>query len=133
MDRNIHRELERLTGNATGKRENLLLTGLKKSRRRKALTIVAGILALTSAGAITTVIAKIFGDTGTQLLAALTDVVSGIVSLFVTSYYSDDEVVAKLTGAAKYLALRENVYRLVIQPNISDDDRFARLAELQDE
>jgi hypothetical protein len=133
VDRNIHYELVRLTINATRKRENLLLTGLKKARRRKALTIVAGILALTSAGTIAAVITKAFGDTGTQLVAALVAAVSGTISLFITSYYSDDEVLAMLVGSAKYLALRENVYRLVIQPNISDEDRFERLTGLQDE
>ena len=126
-------ELERLTSNATLRREDLLLTALRKAARRKALTIGAGVLALTSAGTITTVVAKVFGSTSVQLLAALTAAVSGTGSLLIAAYYGDDVVLTMLSGSAKYLALRENVYRLVVHPNISDPERFKRLAELQNE
>ncbi len=126
-------EIERLTVNAAGRREDLQITGLRKSKHRKALTIAAGILALTSAGTITTVISNVFGNTGIQLVAALTAAVSGTVSLLITAYYNDETVFTMLLGSTKYLALRENVYRLVIHPDMSDADRFKRLEELQAE
>lgn len=126
-------EIERLTANATGKREDLLRSGLKRSGRRKALTVAAGILALTSAGTITAAVTRVFGSSGMQLLAALAAGISGTVSLFITSYYADDAILTMLLGSAKYLALRENVYRLVIEPKISDSDRFKRLADFQAE
>jgi len=129
----LERELERLTANAALRREDLLLSGLRKSRRRKALNIVAGLLALTSAGAIAAVIADVFGNDGVQLIAAFVAGISGTISLVVTSYFSDDEILAMLTGSAKYLALRESVYRLVINPRVSDDERFDMLSDLQND
>jgi hypothetical protein len=133
MNRELTREIERLTRNAARKREDLLRRGLRDGARRKSLTVAAGVLALSSAGAITTVITNVFGSTFVQVVAAISAAVSGIVSLLITSYYGDDSVLTMLTGSAKYLALRENVYRLVLQPDISDSDRFQRLSELQQE
>ena len=124
-------EVERLTVNAARRRRDLQVTGLHKAKRRKALTVLAGVLALTSAGAITTVISRVFGSIAIQLAAALTAAVSGTVSLLITSYYSDDAVFNMLLGSTKYLALRENVYRLVIHPSLTDDERFRLLEEFQ--
>jgi hypothetical protein len=133
MNNELFREIQRLTVNAARRREDLQVTGLRKAKRKKALTILAGILALTSAGTITTVISNVWGNIGIQLAAALTAAVSGTVSLFITAYYSDDAVFSMLLGSTKYLTLRENVYRLVIHPNMSDADRFTRLEEFQAE
>jgi len=133
LNRDLVRELERLTVNAARRREDLQVTGLRKAKQRKLLTIVAGILALTSAGTITTVIANVFGSTGVQLAAALTAAVSGTVSLLITAYYSDDTAFNMLLGSTKYLVLRENVYRLVIHPEMTDADRFKWLGEFQAE
>ena|SRR2546430_11030633 len=124
MNERLEGELERLTQNAALRREDLLLSGLRKSRRRKALNIAAGVLALTSAGAITTVIANFFGSKGIQLLAALVAGLSGAISLVITAYFNDDEILSMLNGSSKYLALRESLYRLVINPRSSDDRRF---------
>jgi hypothetical protein len=124
-------EIGRLTVNAAKKRQDLQETALRKGKRRKALTVLAGILALTSAGAITTVMSIAFGNIGIQLAAALTAAVSGIVSLLITSYYSDNTVFNMLQGSAQYLALRENIYSLVIQPKMSDAERFRLLKEFQ--
>ncbi len=133
MNDDLFYELERLTANAALRREDLLLSGLRKSRRRKALNIAAGILALLSAGAITTVIADIFGNKGLQLAAAIVAGVSGAISLVITAYFSDDEILSMLNGSSKYLALRESVYRLVINPRITDEECFDVLSELQAE
>jgi len=96
-------------------------------------SILAGILALTSAGAIAAVMSKLLGDMVVQLIAAITAGASGVVSLLIATYYSDDTVFNMLLGSTKFLTLRENVYRLVIHPNMSDADRFARLGEFQTE
>jgi hypothetical protein len=135
MNDTLREEIERLTVNATARRADLQQTALRKGKLRKALTVLAGILALTSAGAITTVITVAFGNIGIQLAAALTAAVSGIVSLLITSYFSENTVFQMLQGSAQYLALRENVHSLVIDlnPQLSDAERFRRLKEFQNE
>lgn len=133
MNSHLKIELERLTRNAGRKREHLLLSGLRKSQVRKALNITAGVLALISAGAITTVLADLFGEKGIQFLAAIVAGISGIISLVISAYFNDDEIFNKLSGASKYLSLRESVYRMAINPNISDQECFDTLVELQEE
>ncbi len=133
MTPEIRTELERLIANSAERREDLLLGGHSKMRWKKRLTIAAGILALFSAGTITSVITDLFGDTGMQIVAALAAGLSGTLSLIVTNYFVDGEILEMMGGASKYLALREDVYRLVIHPNISDEERFNQLTELQHE
>lgn len=133
MKEELFHEIERLTVNAARRREELQVTGLSKAKRQKALTVIAGILALTSAGSIAAVMSKLFGDTAVQLTAAFAAGVSGTISLLIAAYYSDDAVFNMLLGSTKYLTLRENVYRLVIHPDMSDIERFARLGEFQAE
>ena len=50
-----------------------------------------------------------------------------------SSYFRDEDVASMFGGSSKYLALRENVSRLVINPTISEEERFAFLTELQEE
>lgn len=129
----IQGELQRLTVNATKKREELLLPGLKKSKHRKHLTVISGVLALASAGTISAVTAKLFGQGMLEYIAALIAAISGISSLLIAVHYSDDEIVAMLSGAAKYLSLRENAARLAVHPDISEKEQYERLVELQEE
>ncbi|MCP5107739.1 MAG: hypothetical protein GY950_30405 [bacterium] len=130
----IEEELIRLTESAAMRREDLLLSGLRKSRKRKALNIAAGVLALISAGAITTVVADLFEEKRVQqIIAALVAGLSGMISIIISAYFNDDEILSMLTGSSKYLALRESVYRLVIDPSISNEERFQILSQLQDE
>ena len=75
---------------------------------------------MSSAGSITAVVTKIFGNDVTMLLAALVCAVSGVVSLIVAIYYHEDDIASMFSGASEYFALREKVYRLVIQPNITE-------------
>jgi hypothetical protein len=79
------------------------------------------------------VTASLFGSKGVQLLAALGAGMSGTISLFITAYFSDGEVLSMLNGSSKYLAPRESVYSLVINPRISNEERFDVLTELQRE
>ena len=132
MDSFIESELIRLTQNAAIRREELLKSGLQKSHRRKALNIAAGMLALLSAGAITSVIANVVGKDAVQLIAAGVATISGALSLVITAYYSDDEILNMLTGASKYLALRESVFRIIVNPKIEDEERYALMTQFQD-
>jgi hypothetical protein len=133
VDKKLERELERLTANSAMRREDLLRSALAKSRAKKLLSILAGVLALLSAGAMTAVFSKLFGQEGLQYLAALIALVSGIISLFVTSYFGDDEILSRLAGSSKYLSLRDSVFRLAINEDIPDKQKFRLLADLQEE
>ena len=133
MNNDIREEIERLTSNSTTRREDLLVSAHRKLRTKKMLSIFSGLLALGSAGAITTVLVDAFGDRGLQILAAATAALAGTITLVMSSYFSEEDVASMFTGSSKYLALRENVYRLVIHPTITEEGRFAVLTELQEE
>ncbi len=126
-------ELQRIVLNCTMKRELLLQSAISKSKMKKGLTISSGILALFSAGTITSVIVKYFGNETLQILAAITAALSGILSLILTIYYAEENTSKIFEGASKYLLLRDKAYRLLIRPNNSNDKLFDDLATLQTE
>lgn len=115
MDRKLVVEIERLTVNATRRREDLQASGLRKAKRRKLLTTVAGVLALLSAATIAAALTNLLGNAVFQLVAALIAGISGTISLLTAAYYTEDEIFTMLAGSTKYLMLRENVYRLVLE------------------
>ncbi len=84
-------ELERLIENSTMKREMLLQSALSKAKIKKGLNITSGVLALFSAGAITTVLVKYLGNETQQIIAALTVAISGFISLIITAYYAEQD------------------------------------------
>jgi hypothetical protein len=131
MNQNLEAELERLTANSAFRREDLLRSALISARRKKFLNVVGGVLALSSAATITGILSKAFGPEGLNALAAFIALVSGAISLVATSYYGDDEIFSRLSGSAKYLALRDAVYRLAIAVDVPDQQRLHELAELQ--
>lgn len=131
MDSTLQREFERLTLNAAMRREDLLISGLNRSRNKKLLTILAGVLALTSAATIAAFITKLYGSDGMQTASAIVALASGTISLVVTSYYSDDEIVGRLAGSSKYLALRDVVFRLATDPDSTDKQKRKSLVALQ--
>jgi hypothetical protein len=133
MNDELERELERLTANSAVRREDLLRSALVKSQRKKLLNIVAGVLALSSAATITGVLIKVLGTDGFSYLAALIALLSGTISLVVSSFYGEDEVLNRLSGSSKYLALRDAVFRLAIATDVSDKQKLKQLAELQGE
>jgi hypothetical protein len=133
MDAKLEQELERLTVNAGMRREDLLQSGLDRSRRRKQLTILAGVMALTSGATIAALLTRLFGSDGMQAIAAVVALASGTISLVVTAYYADDEIVGRLAGASKYLALRDAVFRLAIDPDGTDKQKRKGLEVLQAE
>lgn len=130
---NILSELQRTVMNCTMKRELLLQSAISKSKTKKGLTISSGILALFSAGTITSVIVKYFGNETLQIIAAITAALSGILSLVLTIYYAEENTTKIFEGASKYLLLRDKAYRLLIKPNNSNDKIFDDLANLQTE
>lgn len=129
----IRREIERLTSSSAARRADLLQSAHRKLRMKKILSIISGVLALGSAGAITTALVSTLGDRGLEMLAAVIAALSGTITLVISSYFSEEDVASMFTGSSKYLALRENVYRLVIHPTITEEERFAILTELQEE
>ncbi|HSW21495.1 MAG TPA: hypothetical protein VLJ62_01900 [Burkholderiaceae bacterium] len=133
MNAQVERELERLTANSAVRREDLLHSALVKSRRKKVLNIVAGVLALSSAATITGVLTKVLGADGFSYLAALIALLSGTISLVVTSYYGEDEILSRLSGSSKYLSLRDAVYRVAITADVPDRQKLKHLADLQRE
>jgi hypothetical protein len=133
MNYELRSEIGRLTQNAAIHREDLLWSALRKSRWRKVLSIAAGVLSLTSGGAITLVLTRAFGAKGVEIIAAMVAFLSGATTLAITAYFTDEETLTMLNGSSKYLALRESVYRLVVDPSISDEGRFTELSLLQKE
>lgn len=126
-------DIKRVAENAALRRQDLLDSGLNKSYKKKLLGILAGMLSLLSAGAITVVLADLFGDKGIQMIAAIVAGISGVLSLVVAAYFSDDEIFNMLEGSARYLALRESANRLMIHPHLNEEERFAELIALHDE
>lgn len=123
-------ELQRLAVNASVRREDLLLAGLKKTRAKKTLALLSGSLALFSAGSVTAVITRVFGTSALQV-AAVSAALSGIISLFIQLYFSDEDLVRIFTGSSNYLSLRDNAYRVVINDTLSDSARHKSLRDLQ--
>lgn len=126
-------QVKRLVINCTRKREILLIIAHRKSKLKKNLTVLSGILSLLSATTITAVLVKYVGEQSLQIFAALTAAVAGITSLLITTYFIDDEISQHFDGSSKYLSLRERTYRLVYTPNITDSELFDNLVVMQDE
>ncbi|QDT98059.1 hypothetical protein [Gimesia aquarii] len=133
MQSSIRKEIERLTTNSATRRADLLQSAHRKLHMKKILSIISGILALGSAGAITTALVATLGDRGLEIVAAIIAALSGTITLVISAYFSEEDVASMFTGSSKYLALRENVYRLVIHPTITEEERFTILTELQKE
>lgn len=127
----IVREIERIVVNSSAKREILLQRALSKSIIKKRLTIYSGILALFSAGAITTVIVKFFGNEILQIIAAISAAISGSLSIIITIYYAEEDTSKMFEGSSKYLSLKDKAYRILINPNSSNEQTYNDLANLQ--
>ena len=126
-------ELRRIVTNCAVKREMFLQSALSKSKTKKILNITSGSLALLSAGAITAVLTVYLGDKILQIVAALTAAISGFISLLLTSYFVEEETSKIFEGASKYLSLRDKSYRMLINPNSSNEQIFKDLEILLNE
>lgn len=131
MNTQLREEITRLIANAALHRDQLLQDGLRRSRWKKHLVICAGILALISASAVTAILVKVFAPLTMQVIAAGIATISGAISLVSTSYFSDSDSQARFEGASRYLALRESGTRLLVNPALSDKQKFSELAKLQ--
>ncbi|RAJ80086.1 hypothetical protein CLV59_105193 [Chitinophaga dinghuensis] len=130
INSDILSELRRIVLNCTDKRTLLLYNALQKARIRKTLSILSGILALFSAGTITSVIIKYLGDEILQIIAALTAALSGTLSLTLAIYFDEENISKSFEGASKYLSLRDRAYRSLINPNNSNTELYDVLANL---
>jgi len=131
MDTKVREDVNRLASDAAIRSQDLQVSARRKLRMKKRLSIASGLLALVSAGTMTTVLVAALGDRWFQILAAATAALSGTITLFL-NYFSDDDVARMFTGSSKYFALRENLSQLVL-PGISDKERFAELTKLRQE
>ena len=122
--------VKRVVTNCAMKREMLLHDALSRSKQKKRLTFISGLLALFSAGTITTVIVKFFDNEVLQIIAAFTAATSGFISLMTSVYYVEEETSKIFLGSSKYLALRDKAYRLLIQPNTTNEQIFKELENL---
>jgi hypothetical protein len=127
----LTRELDALLENISGRRNILLHRGLRGLTRKKLLSVIAGVMALFSAGAIAAVIAKLLGDTVVQIVAAAVAGASGTISLVINAYYSDEDSVNSLTGASKYLALRQDLQAFLLRSDADRDELMSKLREYQ--
>lgn len=131
MNQYIEHELERLTVNCATRREMLLASGITKSRVRKQLNILGGVLALFSAATIASAVARLFGADGKEFIGAAVAFLSGVITLVANALYGDDEIVGAFGGSAKYLALRDAVFRLAISQDMAEKQKLRALTELQ--
>ena len=115
MDHNIQDEIERLTIKAANRRAKLQKAAYRALLIKKRLSVFSGVLALVSAGTITTVLVAAFGERVLQILAAATSALSGAIVLVTSSYFRDADVTSMFAGSSKYLALRQKANRLLIQ------------------
>lgn len=132
MKQEYKKELRRVQQNAEMRREMLLKKAYGQSTLKRKLTLTSGILALFSAGAITTVLIKIIGNSGIQMIAAISAALSGAISLISTSY-SDSEVNNMYEGAACYLEIRERAGTIGLIPKTPDEEVINHINALHDQ
>jgi hypothetical protein len=133
IDPLITQEYERLVENSTMRREMLFRKGRKRAETKKIMTIISGVLALLSASAIASTLTLFIGSIGMQIVAAISAAISGIISLIISSFYNDLEMAKMLTGASKYLSLRERTYNVYINPSTSTKQAYEQLSVFKDE
>ncbi len=126
-------EFQRIVKAADEKRRFLLRLGQLRAKNKKSLTIWSGVLALFSAGTVTTVLTASLGNHWMQWMAAATSCSSGLISLFISTSLKDDEIATVINGASQYLALREKAFRQLIQPLPSLEEKMKMIEELHRE
>jgi hypothetical protein len=72
--------------------------------------VVAGILALTSAASITAVIAEFTNGLFMKIFSGAVAFLSGIITLVVTGYLDEREILRINNGANNFLELRDRVW-----------------------
>ena len=110
----IEAEYQRLLMNCSTKRKALTDTATRLSAARTRFTVAASALSLLSAGSITAVLVGIVPELGTLVFAAAAAFLAGLISILLGVVYKDEKIHTAFEGAADYLALRENINRLLI-------------------
>ena len=110
----------------------LLNVALDRYKIHRWLSITSGILALISAGAITTVLTKLVGSSVFQIVAAITAFCSGIISI-ISSNYKDDETSKIFAGSSKYLDLRNRTIAVILHPDKNEKEYNKQLIHLENE
>jgi len=118
ISEDIREEIARLIENCTIKREVLFRTGSRKRKTRQLLTYLSGILALLSAGAVTTVLSTNLSETIMQWVAAIAATVSGILSLTIAVYNREEVITEMFNGAHDFLSLRTRVHMLLFDTKV---------------
>ncbi|RZK37330.1 MAG: hypothetical protein EOO90_25455 [Pedobacter sp.] len=127
----IIEEIKRLEHNSNIKRGYLLTRATRATILKKRLTLISGILAIVSAGAITSVLVKIFSGNTLQIIAAITSGLSGTITVFLTTQ-KDDELKTMFDGATEYLSLREKCGLLIINPNMTVQILYDQLLSMKE-
>jgi len=127
----IENEIWRLTDNCTAKRVALLGRAAATTRQRRTFSFAAGILALLSAGSVTSLLADYANPKLMKLLAVLFSTVSGFIALLNSLIVKDSEIQHLYLGASKYLGLRDRCQQLVLNDTMTVKQQQATIAEIQ--
>lgn|SRR6185312_9221694 len=131
METSFVDEFQRLSDNASLKRDLLLAVARGHARRRKRLTLAAGILALLSAATVTSLLADYTPAPATKLIAVILSTASGFISLLGNLGVKDGEIQDLYAGAARYLSLRESSHRVSLNKSMGEEERYRLLEEMQ--
>ena len=111
---NFEQHLIRIQSNANIRRRQLLQEGQAKQRNKRVLTILAGIAALASATLATVAFSKILNGNAIEQITIGLGFLSGVLSIFITTHYREDEISSTFLGATEYLSLREMSTRCIL-------------------
>ena len=122
----LARSLLRFRDTFYQKRMMLWSRAAGRTKWQKGLYIVAGLIALFSGGAITSVVTTLTSSTAMKVIAATLAFVSGIVSLVTTNLFDPKETEKMFDGAAQYAAARDRAQ------SIHDRRRSLSLGQIGD-
>ncbi len=131
MREEITEELWRIIENSTRKRKGLLLIATENVRNRRRLSLLAGVLALLSAGSITSLLADALPRGVMTVLAALFATASGFLSLLTSLTLKDTELEQLYEGASRYLNLRDRCHRMLLNKALTSKQAETGLEEVQ--
>jgi hypothetical protein len=120
-------ELARLFNSSSQRRQTLQSSAAKKLKNKRRFTVIAGVLALLSAGTVTGVMSKLIGDIQGQIIAIAMSVVSGTISLVLSAYFNDQDTELALTASSKYLQFRESVRKIMQGSEMVNRDALEKL------
>jgi hypothetical protein len=123
-------DLRQLVESCSLKRRLLLVVAHRATKWRKFLNVSAGVLALCSAASMTTIVAELTSSLGVKIFSAAVAFLSGVITLFATSFFDESDVQKAHDGAAKFMALRDKAHLAVGRPDATEKQAFAELSNL---